>query len=119
VIQHFATYGKIESYHETSGNWMTITYESSTYALAALKANGIIISNSHMIGVALEKEEPTTIQNVIPLEESQGVFKSLHGLGSGKVGKSAIDPKNKHSDFGDTMTGGSIISRLKDALLGW
>lgn len=114
VIQHFGTYGKIENFYEATGNWMNITYESSTDALAALKANGIIISNSHMIGVSLEKEEPAVIKDLVPSEETEGVFKSTHGLGSGKIGHSAVDSKNTVEN-----TNGGIISKLKDALLGW
>ncbi|KAG2207423.1 hypothetical protein INT47_006898 [Mucor saturninus] len=114
VIQHFGTYGKIEKYYETSGNWMNITYDSSTNALAALKANGIIISNSHMIGVSLEKEEPIVIKDIVPLEETEGVFKTIHGLGTGKIGHSAVDSKNTVES-----TSGGIMSKLKDALLGW
>lgn len=116
VIQHFKKYGKIDKYEVAAGNWMVITYASSADALAALKANGIVISDNHMIGVSLEKDEPVEIRNIVPLQETEGVFKSLYGLGSGKVGHSAADPENTAAI---TNNSGGVISKLKDALLGW
>lgn len=110
------TYGKIEEYRESPGNWVTITYESSTCALAALKSNGIIISRTYMIGVSMEEEAPIVTQGVVPLDSNESVFKNIHGLGSGKVGVSITDPS--HVSTGVTSSG-SIMSKLKDTFFGW
>lgn len=117
VIQHFMTYGKIENYQISPGNWITITFENSSMALAALKSNGVVISKMYLIGVSLEKEEtkPAVAKNIIPMDVSNGVFKNLNnannGVGSGKAGVSA---ENKYR----AATGG-IIATIKDALFGW
>jgi hypothetical protein len=123
VIQHFASYGKIEEYKQTPGRWMTITYESSASALAALKGNGMIISKNHMIGVLLEPEEPTPdiTSEIIPIDESKGVFTNLKGgLGSGKVGISAADKRNARTkEESERLANNSIISRWKEYLFAW
>jgi hypothetical protein len=117
VIQHFSNYGKIEKYQEGPGNWITITYETNSMALSALKSNGMAISKSYLIGVSLEKEEAEVqVEHVVPMDVSNGVFKkttpvSKNGLGSGKVGVSA---ENK-----DNASTGSFVSRLKDTFFGW
>ncbi|KAI9272359.1 hypothetical protein EDC94DRAFT_596182 [Helicostylum pulchrum] len=116
VIEHFMTYGKIEEYHESPGNWVTITYESSTSALAALKSNGIIISKTYMIGVSMEEEAPIVTQGVVPLDVNESVYKSNQGLGNGKVGVSINSPS--HVSNGIISIGG-IMSKLKDTFFGW
>ncbi|CEP11373.1 hypothetical protein [Parasitella parasitica] len=124
VVSHFNRYGKIEKYQQApGGNWITITYEKNASALAALKSNGVVISKNHLIGVTLE-ELPThpVAQNVVPLMDSNGVFKAnmsnttfSSGLGKGKVGVSALDGSN----VGTESIESGFFSRLKDAFLGW
>ncbi|KAI8636464.1 hypothetical protein BD408DRAFT_448402 [Parasitella parasitica] len=124
VVSHFNRYGKIEKYEQAPGsNWITITYEKNASALAALKSNGVIISKNQLIGVTLE-EPPThpVPQNVIPLNDSNGVFKTYalstttsSGLGKGKVGVSALDESNTGTESIES----GFFSKLKDAFLGW
>lgn len=115
------TYGNIVEYHESPGNWVSITYESSTSALAALKSNGLIISKTYMIGVSMEENSPTTVtHDIIPLDSNESVFKkNPHGLGNGKVGLSVADKNSTFHTSNQIISGGGIMSKLNDTFFGW
>ncbi|KAI9337435.1 hypothetical protein BD770DRAFT_448535 [Pilaira anomala] len=120
IIEHFMTYGNIVEYRESPGNWVSITYESSTSALAALKSNGIIISKTYMIGVSMEENSPSTVtHDIIPLDSNERVFKNAHGLGNGKVGLSVADKNNTLHTSNKITSGGGIMSKLNDTFFGW
>ncbi|KAI7904102.1 uncharacterized protein BX663DRAFT_506409 [Cokeromyces recurvatus] len=125
VIHHFLQYGKIEHYVESPGNWISITYEKDSSALAALKSNGTIISKNHLIGVILEDTTATPeTHKVIPVEGSKGVFKAAFNiqpskpieLGSGRAGISARDPSESSDSY---SINGGILSYFKELISGW
>lgn len=124
VISHFNRYGKIDRFEQApGGSWILITYEKNASALAALKSNGIVISKNQLIGVTLEETHvDVVVQNVIPLDEGNGVFKTStskasfeSGLGRGKVGVSAMDKTNA----GATSLAGYICEKLQETFFGW
>lgn len=131
VVQYFMTFGKIEEYKETLGRWMTIRYDSSAAALAALNGNGVIISKNYMIGVALEPKESSTtashevVQRMKPIEDIDSVYKSFSkksdsGLGSGKVGISASDKNNANDPAASkNFANVGVMTKLRDYLLSW
>ncbi|KAK4521132.1 uncharacterized protein ATC70_013076 [Mucor velutinosus] len=124
VISHFNRYGKIEHFEQApGGNWISITYEKNASALAALKSNGIVISKNQLIGVTLEETHADpVVQNVVPLEKANGVFKTNtantsfeSGLGKGKVGVSAMDKTNA----GATSFLSYISEKVQEVVFGW
>ncbi|KAL9546304.1 hypothetical protein MBANPS3_006722 [Mucor bainieri] len=124
VIQHFNRYGKIEHFEQApGGSWILITYEKNASALAALKSNGIVISKNQLIGVTLEEAHvDPVVQNVVPLNDGSGVFKTYasntsfeSGLGKGKVGVSAMDKTNA----GATSLMSYVFQKIQETLFGW
>jgi hypothetical protein len=121
VIQHFVKYGKIERYEQSPGNWITIFYEESSSANAALKSNGIVISKNYLIGVSLNYAPPQDIHFVKTQDETGSAYKTStikkvnNGLGSGKAGVSAIDQRNTDS----SPLYQSLFTRVKESFLGW
>ncbi|KAI8082003.1 uncharacterized protein B0P05DRAFT_538969 [Gilbertella persicaria] len=118
VIQHFTRYGKIEKYEQTPGNWITITYDRSECAAAALQSNGIVISKNYLIGVTLDEtmpEAPIKYTKVVSADESDRILKSTvtlgkNGLGSGKAGISVRDKSAIDAGF---------AAYIKELIFGW
>lgn len=121
VIQHFVKYGKIERYEQSPSNWITIFYEESSSANAALRSNGLIISKNHLIGVSLDYAPPQDLHYIKTQDETGAAYKSTTtkkvntGLGSGKAGVSAFDQRTTEG----LPLYQNLFTRVKESFLGW
>ncbi|KAI9474843.1 hypothetical protein BDB00DRAFT_860194 [Zychaea mexicana] len=148
IIDYFASHGKIVQHNTSTGNWITIRYDSAASAEKGLKSNGVAVTGDHIIGVTRgtnKKTQTATAEastasshkddvfRVIPFDQAKNLYKkpeamkgaqqpssAAEGLGSGKTGLSVLNVPTVNPP-GDVklIKDTGLLTKVKDFLFEW